>query len=286
MSKQAEILVKTLLEADEPSGESPKEFMRRRNVKSHGPPKPPKPVPYVPYVNVHANDAENWADWDDLEDWQRSAAKELEQVTDSLFSLESYEHELMELQGPNGSMYRVFRCDDTANSAAVAQVRDQLDSEPELFNQDWLTSFIDLEHLANQLRSDVEESDREWFNGSYPSYEDKRDELIEQDYLARDDFFTEDGDELEIDRGLEEKIDDAEEAYVEAMVKRKMDDPIGYLADIYGEEDATKEAMRIGGIDIEKAAEEAVSTDGAARFLASYDGETIEMPSGYVAFRS
>ena len=42
----------------------------------------------------------------------------------------------------------------------------------------------------------------------------------------------------------------------------------------------------IGGIDVDKAAEEAVSTDGAAHFLCSYDGNyDLTKPSGFVVWR-
>ena len=42
----------------------------------------------------------------------------------------------------------------------------------------------------------------------------------------------------------------------------------------------------IAGIDIDAAAEEAVSTDGAAHFLSSYDGKTTLTKSGLVYWRT
>ena len=43
--------------------------------------------------------------------------------------------------------------------------------------------------------------------------------------------------------------------------------------------------MELGGIDTRRAATDAVNDDGAANFLASYDGSQIDLRSGAVAFR-
>ena len=58
-----------------------------------------------------------------------------------------------------------------------------------------------------------------------------------------------------------------------------------YLEDIYGKEDAVKQAIEIAGIDYNAAAEDAVDTDGASHFLSSYDGDSYETPSGLVYWR-
>ena len=43
--------------------------------------------------------------------------------------------------------------------------------------------------------------------------------------------------------------------------------------------------MEIAGFDSEEAAENAIRTDGVAHFLASYDGEEIELDNGNVMYR-
>ena len=44
-------------------------------------------------------------------------------------------------------------------------------------------------------------------------------------------------------------------------------------------------AIKLGGIDIDRAARDAVDTDGPGHFLSSYDGETYELPGGGVYWR-
>jgi hypothetical protein len=43
--------------------------------------------------------------------------------------------------------------------------------------------------------------------------------------------------------------------------------------------------MENGLIDIDGASEEAVRVDGIAHFISSYDGNTIYLPNGVVAYR-
>ena len=71
----------------------------------------------------------------------------------------------------------------------------------------------------------------------------------------------------------------------ELEAKNQLSDPMQYLEDIYGKEDARKEAIKIAGIDIDKAAVEAINADGAGQYLSSYDGELNETPGGFTYWR-
>ena len=53
----------------------------------------------------------------------------------------------------------------------------------------------------------------------------------------------------------------------------------------YGEEDGVTKAIEIGGIDVEAATEEVVSTDGVGHFLSHYDGNINDGPGGIVYWR-
>ena len=55
---------------------------------------------------------------------------------------------------------------------------------------------------------------------------------------------------------------------------------MGYLRDVFGDQDAAKQAIRIAGIDTDAAAEDAIAADGAGHFLSSYDGEVHDLPHG------
>jgi hypothetical protein len=75
------------------------------------------------------------------------------------------------------------------------------------------------------------------------------------------------------------------EIFAEIQTKNRLSDPMEYLEDIYGKEDAVKQAIKIAGIDIDAAAEEAVNVDGPAHFLSSYDGSSYNTKNGLVYWR-
>ena len=75
------------------------------------------------------------------------------------------------------------------------------------------------------------------------------------------------------------------DAFAEDMTNDQLKDPMDYLRNIYGG-DATKEAIRIAGIDIDAAAEDAVDTDGPEHFVGHYDGKSHETRSGFVYWRT
>ena len=72
----------------------------------------------------------------------------------------------------------------------------------------------------------------------------------------------------------------------QAELIENMDDSetISYLEDIYGG-DIGKFLEENNAIDFDKVAEEAISWDGIAHFLASYDGDEVELPNGLYAYR-
>lgn len=70
-----------------------------------------------------------------------------------------------------------------------------------------------------------------------------------------------------------------------SMTEAELKDPMQYLEGIYGKEDAVKKAIEIAGIDVDAAAEEAVSVDGPSHFLSSYDGNSYTTDGGLVYWR-
>ena len=87
------------------------------------------------------------------------------------------------------------------------------------------------------------------------------------------------------DGDVRSPTDEEIEAFAENMVSDQLKDPMEYLNDIFGREDAVKKAIEIARIDIKAAAEEAVSTDGAAHFMCSYDSDYDTSPSGFIYWR-
>lgn len=141
-----------------------------------------------------------------------------------------------------GSMdFYVSPDDETTTRMAITLVTNDLQENPEIFNQSFIENYIDTDRLKRDLWSDVEEMARENMRESG-----------------------------------EEEDDDA----VERQVEQELADPMEYLRGIYGNEDAVKQAIRIAGINIHEAAEDAVAADGEGHFLSTYDGNVHDLPGG------
>jgi hypothetical protein len=285
---RARALVKLLLDADEPEepnqslpGESPKDFMRRNKIRARS--AAPVPEPYKPYVNRAARNPAEWDEWGDLEEWQRVAVTALAMDWESL-SLDYHNTDSMRVETRDGTTFLIYQDDDVAEAVAVSQVNDLLEEDPGNFNQDWLQNFIDLDSLRRQLIDDVETMYQEEFDNL--DVEEMRDKLRDLGELHEEDFYDEDDEPLPLTPDLEQQITDGVADYVTRLAKDRVSDPIEYLEEIFGREAAVKEAMRIGGIDYDAAAQDAVSTDGIAHFLAGYDGDQIDLPGGAVAYRN
>jgi hypothetical protein len=86
----------------------------------------------------------------------------------------------------------------------------------------------------------------------------------------------------------EEIANDRMEDFVNALTDDQINqgnDGFDYYIDNFGEEEAFKMALENNLIDIEGASEDAVSVDGVAHFISSYDGEEILLDGGSYAYR-
>lgn len=180
-----------------------------------------------------------------------------------------------------GVEYYVFKDDDSAEEAAFAYVKQSLEEEPEIFNQDWLEGHIDMKALGEWVYDAVMEDDY--------AYEIAQDDP-ERFWDEAENWGVDVPDKVQtaLDEGEDPgKVPEyAIEEMKEAIAKERAKDPMDWLEDIYGREDAVKKAMEVAGIDVDEAAREAVRTDGWAHFLSTYDGNYNETHSNFVYFRA
>lgn len=205
----------------------------------------------------------------------REMAKELDVSIDDL-SIEDYDPGF-----GTGDMFRVehgraeyvvARNDTDAHALAIAMVTQDLENEPEIFNKDFIESHIDKDRLRRDLMSDVQNM----------KYEDLKEEAEQ-----RPEKFIKDNDLDSPEPGEEIAVSNSDvETVAEREAEEVLKDPIGYLEDIYGREEAMAKAIEIAGIDVREAADEAVRTDGEGHFLSSYDGNTNNTHSGFVYWRT
>jgi hypothetical protein len=170
--------------------------------------------------------------------------------------------------------WRVVENEDAERELALEIVKQDLDDQPEMFEQSFIESHINIDRLRRDLESDVQ----------YGNEERLRDE-------RPDDFWKEyeregfDAPEEDEDGNRRDPEDSEIEELASSQTESELEDPMQYLEDIYGKEDAVKKAIEIAGFDIDAAAEEAVDTDGASHFLSSYDGNSYTTDGGLVYWR-
>lgn len=181
-----------------------------------------------------------------------------------------------EIKTRGGRMeWAVVENEDQERDLALKVVKQDLDDEPEIFNQSFIESHINMERLKRDLESDMQDSNEENLRGEGDSNFWREWERAGFDAPEED----KDGD-------IPSPTDDEITVLAEKYTAQQLRDPMGYLEDIYGREDAVKKAIEIAGIDIDAAAEEAVDTDGAAHFLAHYDGNSHTTAAGLVYWRA
>lgn len=175
--------------------------------------------------------------------------------------------------------YVVAESHDAMRELALAVVEQDLNDEPESFNQVFIESHINIEKLRRDLESEENSANYDYFNDMDDDdliAEAKRWPVRESDYIDED----EDGEEILSDR------DGLIEALAEERTEQDLMDPVAYLQEMLGEQDGIKRAIEIAGIDVDAAAEDAVDTDGPEHFVAHYDGNSYELSNGWVYWRT
>jgi hypothetical protein len=194
---------------------------------------------------------------------------------------------------------------DDGDALAIERVTEDLENEPELFTSSWLADYYTVSPTDRRIYAQ-EAADHEAEGLTERDLEDEIDALLSvQAALAsmedaeadRDNYEAEAGDDYDDGEyeALDTAADEAYEAYEEAKeagldearetwaanraeeieYDLKRDAP-GYFRDLYGR-DWQSIAGNLLILDVEKAAEDAVATDGAAHFLSSYDGNVTEI---------
>ena len=175
--------------------------------------------------------------------------------------------------------YQIARDHDSMRELAIAIVTQDLNDEPEIFTQSWLENWIDTAKLKRELETDTHDN-----NYSYASEIGAKRFWEEAPHHGID---IPDDVQAALDAGDEPRDpNDSElDAFAEDMTNDQLKNPMDYLRDICGDA-ASKEAIRIAGIDIDAAAEDAVDTDGPEHFVARYDGKSHETKSHFVYWRT
>lgn len=188
------------------------------------------------------------------------------------FSVQAYE---IMIKGGKQKEWKVVASEDDERELALEIVKQDLDESPENFNQDFIEQHIDMDRLRRDLESDVQSGNEERLRDERPN-----------DFWKEYERAGFDAPEEDEDGEREDPDDSHIEELAQSITDEELKDPMSYLDDIYGKEDAVKKAIEIAGIDIDAAAEDAVDTDGPAHFLSSYDGNSYTTKGGLVYWRT
>lgn len=133
------------------------------------------------------------------------------------------------------------------------------------------------------------ESFQSWILDNAVKSEWFKEALYENYESYADDIASEGSSSDEFENRLEEEMADAgvdnEEDFIEYLVENA-GDPVQYFRNEFGNEEFNRTAIEHDLIDWDAVAEEAVSTDGPANSLASYDGKERDLGNGLLAYRA
>jgi len=257
--------------------------------------KQPQRIPQVfntAETSIHKTKPKTDAEQELIDAFDSTTLKEIRKEFDfdKIVSFNEDDTDVFRFETDSGEEYYIFPDEERAEKFAEERVREDLENEPELFSQDWLNNFIYISdtdrRIIAQEESDyeVEEMDEEDILLDSPSEDRNVQELRGK--------IDETDDPLKIQKyeeQIEKEIEDAREnnrSRIYEEIYYSLEDPINYFVDergIYSKEDLLKQPFI--QIDKSEALKDAIRTDGWQHFIATYDGDSTELPSGRVLVR-
>jgi hypothetical protein len=217
----------------------------------------------------------------EIEDWMKEALLNLQLVEDDNSLQITHTNEDSFYVEGDSAEYRVFETYANAYDTAIEQVREDLEENPDYFNQDWLLNWVDmddsieniLEEYYRSYADDLAVEDDSRYNNRLIA------EMVTNGLMTEEEATSEEADEI-----AEDNVDNLVDLYVEENMER--DKGINWYINNFGEDDFRDFIIDNNLIDISGASEDAIDTDGVAHFLSSYDGEEIELDNDVVAYRT
>jgi hypothetical protein len=176
----------------------------------------------------------------------------------------------------DGEEYNIIADEDEAVRIAENKVKQDLEDEPELFSQDFIQDHIYISDTDKRIISNEEADDK--VDNVMSEKEILKEAGIEDDYENLED-------EDEKEKMLEVAKEELRSKYSDE-IEGALSNPIQYFVKdqgMYSVEDLMKASFI--SIDAEKAAKEAVSTDGWAHFLSTYNSNYETTNGGMVYFK-
>jgi hypothetical protein len=180
--------------------------------------------------------------------------------------------------------------EDEAHDYAVEDVKESFNEmgleafTPEF--QEWILDnaidgsyFEDAQHESNEsYADDIEDESDDTFDNRLIS------EMYDKGILTDDDFEKDENGDIDyttLKSGVD--VESKKSEFVDKLDSEE--DPVEWAKDMYSPGDLAEAVKDNDAIDVDAVAEECVSEDGVAHFIASYDDEEIDLGDGLFAYR-
>jgi hypothetical protein len=210
---------------------------------------------------------------------------------------DSFNKVTFKVEDTNDLTYTVWKDESDAIADAERQCQQSFEDEPGTYMQ-WLRNYIDMDKARDALLPDEESMTRERFDEDYTDYESQVAFMLEQGKIPEETFYTPTGKLRKETSARQHLLSQAIDEWVTEVSTERVSDPEEYLKELGYEETSHRDPysgreseslgdmlIRLGGIDFEKAAKEAIAADGWQHELARHDGHSIDLPCGAVAVR-
>ena len=196
-----------------------------------------------------------------------------------------------EYETPEGDYLVVY--EDESRELAEEDIKNLFDDLGlDSFTPDF-KNWIIMNALDNEWFEDAVRESYEYYvedienEASSKGYKNRLIEEMHDHQVLSDDDFEEDEDGEPDITTLKEgvDIDDLKEEFIDLLTENA-GDPVNYCADNYGWDWVTDMATRNNLIDMDEVADQAIYEDGIAHFIATYDGNEIELGKGLFAYRT
>lgn len=232
------------------------------------------------YAELYLDDTQ-YAGGGEVEGWMKEALLNLQLVEDDNSLQITHTNEDSFYVEGDSAEYRVFETYANAYDTAIEQVREDLEENPDYFNQDWLMNWVDvddtieniLEEYYRSYADDIAFEDDSRYNNRLIA------EMVANGLMTEEESTSEDADDI-----AQDNVDNLVDLYVEENMEG--DKGVNWYITNFGKDDFTDLVINKNLIDISGASEDAIGYDGVAHFLSSYDGEEIELDNDVVAYRT
>ena len=232
-------------------------------------------------VDLENESEDKFVDGGDVQGWMKEALLNLQLVEDdNTLQITHTNEDSFYVEGDSAE-YRVFETYAIAYNTAIEQVREDLEENPDYFNQDWLMNWVDmddtieniLEEYYRSYADDIAFEDDSRYNNRLIA------EMVANGLMTEEEATSEDADDI-----AEDNVDNLVDLYVEENMEG--DKGVEWYISNFGQDDFRDLVIDLNLIDISGASEDAIGYDGVAHFLSSYDGEEIELDNDVVAYRT